>query len=68
MATCDELDDEEEVDKNEEETNLALIASTFSNTESEVNSDSDSEDEDEVFSKLFRSDLITFYQDLMGRC
>ncbi|KAI5383254.1 hypothetical protein KIW84_070602 [Lathyrus oleraceus] len=48
MVTYDELDDDEEAGKNEEEANLDLMASTFSYTESEVDSDSYLKDEDEV--------------------
>lgn len=33
-----------------------------------TSSEAESEEKDEVFSKLFRSDLITFVQELMGRC
>lgn len=68
METWDELDNEEEADENKEEANLALVASTFSDLESEVDSGLDSEDVDEVFSKLSRSYLIMFCQDLMDRC
>lgn len=42
MATWKELGNEEEIDK--EEANLASMASTFSDSESEVGSDSYSED------------------------
>lgn len=42
MATWDELDDAKEADKSKEETNLALVASTFSDSELEVGSDSNS--------------------------
>lgn len=58
MATWDELDNEEEADKNKEEVDLALVASRFLYSESEVDFDSDSENANEVFSKLIRSDLI----------
>ena len=69
METWNELDDDdEEADNNEEEANLALMASTFSYTESKVNLNLDSNDANEVFSKLSRSDLITFCQDLMDKC
>lgn len=68
MATWDELDNEEEADENKEEVNLALVASIFSDSESEADSDSDSKDADGVFSKLSRSSLITFCEDLMDRC
>lgn len=51
-----------------EEANQALVDSILSNSESGVDSDSDSYNADEVFSKLYRSDLITFCQDLMDRC
>lgn len=57
METQDELDDEEEAGKNEEEVNLALMASTFSNIESEADYESYSEDEDEVFAKISRFDF-----------
>ncbi|XP_050914968.1 uncharacterized protein LOC127129906 [Lathyrus oleraceus] len=65
METWDELDNKEEDNENKEEANLALVASTFS--DSEVDSDSDSEDVDEAFSRLIRYDIITFCQDLMDR-
>lgn len=44
MEIWDELDNEEEVDENKEEANLALVALTFSDSESKVDSDLDSED------------------------
>lgn len=68
MATWDKLDDKEEADKSKEEANLALVSSTFSNSESKVGSDSDLEDMGEVFSKLSKFNLITICQDLMERC
>ena len=68
MVTWYELYDEEEVDKSKEKANLASVASTFSDLESEDGSDSNSEDVKEVFSKLSISDLITLSQDLMDRC
>lgn len=68
METCDELDYEKEDDKSKEDANLALVASTFSDSESEAGSNSNSEDTEEVFYKLFKSYLITLCQDLMERC
>lgn len=44
MVTWDELDDKEKVDKSKEDTNLALVASIFLDSESEVGSESDSKD------------------------
>lgn len=43
MATRDELDDKNEAEKIKEEASLALVASTFSYSESEVGSDLDLE-------------------------
>lgn len=44
------------------------MALTSSEAESGSDSGSEFDEEDEVFSKISRSDLITFFQDLMGRC
>lgn len=68
MATCDEHDNEEDSEKDEEHADLALMALTSYGEESDSDSSSKSEEEDEVFSKLSRSYLINFIQDLMGRC
>ncbi|KAI5427368.1 hypothetical protein KIW84_032694 [Lathyrus oleraceus] len=68
METCDELDNEEDFEKDEEHANLALMALTSYGEEFDSDSSSKSEEEDEVFSKLSRSYLINFIQDLMGRC
>lgn len=68
METWDELDNEENSDKDEEQTNIALMDLTSLETKSNSDSGSEFEEDDEVFSKLSRSYLITFIQDLMGRC
>lgn len=68
MATWDELDNEKDSEKDKEEDNLALTTLTSSEVESNSYSGSECKEEDEVFYKLSRSDLITFIQDLMGRC
>ncbi|KAI5422592.1 hypothetical protein KIW84_045866 [Lathyrus oleraceus] len=66
MATWYELDKEEDSEKDEEQTNIALVALTSFKVE--YNSDFGSESgEDEEFSKLSRSNLITFIQELMSR-
>lgn len=64
MATQEELDTEGE----DEETNLTLMASIFSNSESEANSYSYPEDAEHVFSHLSTTDLSTLCYDLMERC
>lgn len=66
METQEELENEEEDDK--EEANLAQMALTLSESESEASSNLDPEDTKEVFSELFKSNLITLCQDLMERC
>lgn len=58
MATWDEFDKEEESDKDDEESNLALMDLTSLDTKYESYSGSYSEEEDMVFSKLYRSNLI----------
>lgn len=68
MATWDELDNKEDYEKDEEQANLAFMAITSTKVESDSDSSSEFEDEDEVFSKLSCSYLITFVQELMGRC
>lgn len=68
MVTWDELDNKDETDKDEGEANLALMATTPSNTKYESTSGSYSDGEDEVFSSLSRFDLISFIQELMSRC
>lgn len=52
----------------DEEANIALMASTFSKLESEVYSDSESEETEHVFSHLSKSDLSNMCHDLMERC
>lgn len=54
--------------KEHEEANLALIASTFSNLESEADSDSESADTEHVLSNLSKSDLSAMCHDLIERC
>lgn len=56
MATSEGLENETD----EEETNLALMTSTFSNAESKANY------EDAVFSKLIREDLVNVVKDLIN--
>lgn len=69
MATWDEINNEEEKeDENKEKANLALVASTFLNSKSKVDSDLDSEDVDGVLSKLTVYDLITFCLNIMDIC
>ncbi|PNX60651.1 hypothetical protein L195_g060288, partial [Trifolium pratense] len=58
MATFEELSSEEEV-KEEEEANLALMASTDSDADSDDESESDSEVTDEVFSDCSKAQLLT---------
>lgn len=60
--TWEELDNEGE----DEKANLALMASTFSDSESEADSDFESEDTKQVFSSLSKSHLNTMCHDLMG--
>lgn len=67
MAIWDELDKEDELEKDEEEANLSLMALTSSDTEPDSDSSLYYEEENEVFSKLSCYDLIAFIQDLMGR-
>lgn len=64
MATWEEIDSEGE----DEESNLALMTSTFSDSEAEAGSDSKSEDTKHVFFNLCKSDLSTLCHDLMERC
>lgn len=61
------LTNEEDSEKYEEQTNIALMALTYSDTESDWYSRS-VEEEDEVLSKLSCVNLITLIQDIMGRC
>lgn len=68
MTTWDELDNEEEYKKDEEKANLALMDITSSEAKSEFDYGSEYDKYDEVFSKLSRSDIITFVQELIGRC
>lgn len=68
MATWHELDQKWEPDKDEEEANLALMASTSLDIESDLGSRSDSKEEEEVFSKLSHTHLIILIQDLMEHC
>lgn len=64
METWEKLDNEGD----NEEPNLALVALTFLESVSEVDSDTESEDTEHVFSNLSKFDLITQCHDLMGRC
>ncbi|KAI5402347.1 hypothetical protein KIW84_050094 [Lathyrus oleraceus] len=53
--------------KEDEEANLALMASTFSNSEFEVDFESESEHAEHVLSNLSKSDLSTLCHDLIER-
>lgn len=64
MAAWEELDNEGE----DEEANLALMASTFSDSEFEVGSNSKSEDTNHAIFKLSISDLDTLCHDFMEKC
>ncbi|KAI5417067.1 hypothetical protein KIW84_041887 [Lathyrus oleraceus] len=50
MAIWNEMDDKEEAEKSKKEANLTLVASTFSDSESEVGFDSDLEDTEDMAS------------------
>ncbi|KAI5426850.1 hypothetical protein KIW84_032327 [Lathyrus oleraceus] len=68
MEIWDELDNEEDSQKDEEQANLALMTLTSYKAKPDSNAGSESKEEDKEFSKLSRSDLITFMKDIMGRC
>jgi hypothetical protein len=62
VATLDECDKESESEKDDEEANLALMATTTSDVESEAHSD------DEVFSELAREELVNVIRYPIGHC
>lgn len=64
VATWEELGNKGE----DEEVNLAFMASTFLNSEFGVDSDSESEDTEHVFYNLSKYNLSTLCHDLMERC
>ncbi|KAK2443928.1 bromodomain-containing protein [Trifolium repens] len=64
LATWDDLDQESD-SVGEEEANLALMATTSDQENSEHVADSDSEDEDEVLAKLSHSELIDSLKDAL---
>lgn len=64
MVTWEEPDSEGE----DEEANLALMASTFSDSESDAGSKSESKDTEPVFSNISESYLSTLCHNLMERC
>jgi len=63
MATWDELDIELESEKDDEEANMALMATTTFNADSEV----DSDDYDEVFSELTGEEMVNAIKELLSR-
>ena len=67
METWDELDNEEDSEKDEERANLALMDSTFSDSESGDGSDSESKDTEHVIYKLSKSNQSTLCHSLMER-
>jgi hypothetical protein len=72
MATWEDLDKDFNSDKDNEESNLALMAQASSDEESNSDSDkescSDSEDENDIFSKLSRANLVDLIQSFLSRC
>jgi len=64
METWEEFNEESEFEKDDEEANLGLMATTTSYVESQ----SDSYDDDEIFSKLTHEELVDSVKELAGRC
>lgn len=68
MENWDELDKEEKYDRDEEEANLSLMASTSSNIESDIGSGTNSKEVKDVFSNLSCSKLTSFIQEITSFC